>query len=43
LFIGIIETLIAGLISSEYRNLFVFGILMLVLVLRPNGLLGARS
>jgi branched-chain amino acid transport system permease protein len=43
LFIGIIETLIAGLISSEYRNLFVFGILMLVLVLRPHGLLGSRS
>ncbi len=43
LFIGILETLIAGLISSEYRNLFVFGILMLVLVLRPNGLLGTRS
>jgi branched-chain amino acid transport system permease protein len=42
LFIGILETLIAGLISSEYRNLFVFGILMLVLVLRPGGLLGGK-
>lgn len=43
LFIGILETLIAGLVSSEYRNLFVFGILMLVLVLRPSGLLGGRG
>jgi branched-chain amino acid transport system permease protein len=43
LFIGILETLIAGLVSSEYRNLFVFGILMVVLVVRPNGLLGGRA
>jgi branched-chain amino acid transport system permease protein len=43
LFIGILETLIAGLISSEYRSLFVFGILMVVLVVRPNGLLGGRG
>jgi branched-chain amino acid transport system permease protein len=43
LFIGIVETLIAGLVSSEYRNLFVFAILMLVLVLRPSGLLGGKS
>lgn len=43
LFIGVLETLIAGLVSSEYRNIFVFGILMLVLVVRPNGLLGSRT
>jgi branched-chain amino acid transport system permease protein len=43
LFIGIIETLIAGLVSSEYRNLFVFAVLIVVLVFRPNGLLGAKS
>jgi branched-chain amino acid transport system permease protein len=43
LFIGVIETLIAGLISSEYQNLFVFGILMLVIVARPSGLLGGAA
>jgi branched-chain amino acid transport system permease protein len=43
LFIGVLETFIAGLISSEYQNLFVFGILMLVIVLRPAGLLGGRA
>lgn len=43
LFIGIIETLIAGLISSEYRNMAVFAVLILVLIFRPNGLLGAKS
>lgn len=43
LFIGVLETLVSGLLSSDYRNLFVFGVLMLVLVLRPNGLLGSRA
>ncbi|WP_408836707.1 ABC transporter permease subunit, partial [Acidisphaera sp. L21] len=43
LFIGVLETLIAGLISSEYQNLFVFAILMLVIVVRPGGLLGGRG
>lgn len=41
--IGILETLIAGLVSSEYRNLFVFALLIVVLVVRPNGLLGAKG
>jgi branched-chain amino acid transport system permease protein len=43
LLIGLFEALISGLISSEYRNLFVFGALMLTLVLRPQGLLGGRA
>jgi branched-chain amino acid transport system permease protein len=43
LFIGVLETLVSGLLSSDYRNLFVFGVLMLVLVVRPNGLLGGKS
>ncbi len=43
LFIGILETLVAGLLSSEYQNLFVFGVLMLVIILRPGGLLGGRG
>jgi branched-chain amino acid transport system permease protein len=43
LFIGFLETFVSGLISSEYRNMVVFGVLMVVLIVRPNGLLGARS
>ncbi len=42
LFIGVLETLVAGLLSSEYQNLFVFGVLMVVIVVRPSGLLGGR-
>ncbi|MCB8883783.1 branched-chain amino acid ABC transporter permease [Acidisoma cellulosilytica] len=42
-FIGILETFVAGLISSDYQNMFVFGVLMLVIVIRPAGLLGKRT
>lgn len=41
--IGLLEALIGGLISSEYRNLFVFGALMLTLIVRPQGLFGERA
>jgi branched-chain amino acid transport system permease protein len=43
LVVGLLEALVAGLISSEYRNLFVFAVLMLVIVLRPQGLLALRA
>ena len=43
LMIGLLEALVGGLISSEYRNLIVFAALMLTLVLRPQGLLGGRG
>lgn len=43
LMIGLLEALIGGLISSEYRNLFVFGVLMLTLIVRPQGLFGERT
>jgi len=43
LVVGLLEALVAGLISSEYRNLFVFAVLMVVIVLRPQGLLALRT
>jgi branched-chain amino acid transport system permease protein len=43
LFIGMLETLIAGLASSQYQNLFVFAVLMAVIVVRPGGLFGGRA
>lgn len=36
--VGIVETLGAATVGGEYRDLVVFGILVLILILRPNGL-----
>jgi branched-chain amino acid transport system permease protein len=40
LMIGIIEALWSGYFSSSYSDVAVFGILILVLILKPSGLLG---
>jgi branched-chain amino acid transport system permease protein len=38
--IGIAESFVTGYISSTYTNLIVFGILIVVMLVRPSGLLG---
>ena len=40
LLIGLIEAFWAGYFSSEYKDVAAFGILVLVLIFRPTGLLG---
>ncbi len=40
LLLGVAETLGAGYISSAYEDVFAFGLLVLILTLRPAGLLG---
>ncbi|BCR03781.1 branched-chain amino acid ABC transporter permease [Desulfuromonas versatilis] len=40
LVLGITESLAAGYISSAYEDVFAFGVLVLILILRPAGLLG---
>ena len=40
LLIGLIEVFWAGYFSSEYKDVAVFAILVLVLIFRPTGLLG---
>jgi branched-chain amino acid transport system permease protein len=40
--IGILEGLGAGYLSSEWKNVFAFFILILILLFRPSGLLGQR-
>ncbi len=38
--IGFIETFVKGYISSSWANVFVFGILIIVLLVKPTGLFG---
>jgi branched-chain amino acid transport system permease protein len=41
--LGLIEAFGAGYISSEYKDVFAFSILVLVLIFRPAGLLGEQT
>ncbi|MGI0518134.1 branched-chain amino acid ABC transporter permease [Treponema denticola] len=43
LLIGLFETLFAAYISSGYRDIVAFVILILVLLIRPSGLMGKKS
>jgi branched-chain amino acid transport system permease protein len=43
LIIGVTETLVAGYISSTYRDAIAFGILILILLIKPSGLLGKKE
>jgi branched-chain amino acid transport system permease protein len=40
LLIGVAESFVTGYISSTYTNLIVFGLLIVVMLVRPSGLLG---
>jgi branched-chain amino acid transport system permease protein len=42
LLLGLVESFAAGFISSTYKDLIAFVVLVLVLLVRPAGLLGAR-
>jgi branched-chain amino acid transport system permease protein len=41
LVLGVLENLIAGYLSTELKSFFAFSVILLVLVLRPQGLMGA--
>lgn len=41
--IGITETLVSGYISSTYRDAIAFAILILILIVKPSGLLGKKE
>jgi branched-chain amino acid transport system permease protein len=41
--LGIIETLTSGYLSSQYRDLIAFALLITVLVIRPMGLMGKTT
>ena len=43
LILGIVETLSVAYISSSYRDAIAFGVMFLILVIRPTGLFGKRA
>lgn len=43
LLIGLVETIVSGYISSGYRDVIAFTILIVVLVFKPSGLLGSKQ
>jgi branched-chain amino acid transport system permease protein len=43
LILGIIETFVSGYLSSTFRDAIAFGILILILLIKPTGLLGKKE
>ena len=43
LVLGLVETTVVGLGGSTYRDAVAFAVLILILLLRPEGLLGRRQ
>ncbi len=41
--LGLLETFVSGYISSTYRDLFSFGLLIIVLLFLPSGILGKKT
>jgi branched-chain amino acid transport system permease protein len=43
LILGVAEVLAVNYIGSSWRDMVAFGLLFLILILRPQGLFGARK
>jgi len=43
LIIGVVETLVSGYISSTYRDAIAFAILIVILIVKPSGLMGKKE
>jgi branched-chain amino acid transport system permease protein len=41
LLLGLLESLVAGFVSSSFKDAVAFGVLLLVLFFRPEGLFGS--
>ena len=42
LLLGLVETLAAGYLATSYRDLFAFAAMVVILLVRPAGLLGQQ-
>lgn len=43
LVLGVLETFVSGFVSSVYRDVFSYGVLIIVLLFLPNGLMGKTT
>jgi branched-chain amino acid transport system permease protein len=43
IFLGVAENLVSGFVDAGYRDVISFGLLLIILVLRPTGFLGKSS
>ena len=43
LFFGVVETMAAGYISSSFKDIISFGVLILVLFVMPHGILKVKA
>jgi branched-chain amino acid transport system permease protein len=43
LIMGVAEALVSGFLSSTYRDAVAFGILIIILLVKPTGILGKRE
>jgi len=43
LLIGVIETMVVGYVNPTYRDAIVFGVLIMILIFKPTGLLGTTQ
>jgi branched-chain amino acid transport system permease protein len=41
--LGVIETIVSGYLSSQYRDLIAFTLLIFILIVKPMGLMGKNS
>jgi branched-chain amino acid transport system permease protein len=41
--LGVIETIVSGYLSSQYRDLIAFALLIFILIVKPMGLMGKNS
>jgi len=43
MFLGVAENLVSGFVDPGYRDVISFGLLVIILILRPTGFLGKSS
>jgi branched-chain amino acid transport system permease protein len=43
LLLGVLETFVVTIVGANYRSIMIYGVFIVILIVRPQGLLGAKS